>query len=116
MISALMKIPPTSPSSPPRERHQIRGHADLTPRVNKICGMIADAIISGANPIPGAIRFADRRGGAACGRGLGHGPRAGTFARAGQSRFLIKGQKTKSPQPTSMATGSKPFAMMAICR
>jgi hypothetical protein len=27
--------------------------------MNKICGMIADAIISGANPIPGAIE--DRR-------------------------------------------------------
>jgi len=36
-----------------------------------MCGMIAfRAIISGANPIPpGAIRMADRRGGAAGGRG-----------------------------------------------
>ena len=41
------------------------------------------AIISGANPIPpSAIRMADRRGGAACERGLKATPRAGTFARA----------------------------------
>jgi hypothetical protein len=33
----------------------------------KICGMIAGAIISGANPIPPrAIRMADRRGETAC--------------------------------------------------
>jgi hypothetical protein len=37
--------------------------------MNEMCGMIADAIISGANRIPGAIRMADRRGGAACERG-----------------------------------------------
>jgi len=48
--------------------------------------MIAyQAIISGANPIPpGAIRMADRCGGAAGGRGLQATPRAGTFARASQ--------------------------------
>jgi len=41
--------------------------------MNQRCGMIAyQAIISGANPIPpGAIRMADRRGGAAGERGLG---------------------------------------------
>jgi hypothetical protein len=50
----------------------------------KMCGMIAVAIISGANPIPAsAIRMADRREEAACGRGAKATPRAGTFARAG---------------------------------
>jgi hypothetical protein len=49
-----------------------------------MCGMIAyQAIISGANPIPpSAIRMTDRRGGAACERGLKATPRTGTFARA----------------------------------
>ena len=41
--------------------------------MNEMCGMIAFAIISGANPIPpSAIRMADRRGGAAGERGPGH--------------------------------------------
>jgi hypothetical protein len=44
------------------------------------------AIISGANPIPpGAIRMADRRGGAAADVDVAT-PRAGAFARAGQCR------------------------------
>jgi hypothetical protein len=50
-----------------------------------MCGMIAyPATISGANRIlPSAIRTADRRGRAACERGLKTTPRTGTFARAG---------------------------------
>jgi len=40
--------------------------------MNQMCGMIAFAIISGANPIPpSAIRMADHRGEAAGERGLG---------------------------------------------
>jgi hypothetical protein len=63
-----------------------------------MCGMIAKAIISGANLIPSAIedrryerdrasplraRSEDRRLGAACERGQAT-PHAGTFARTGQ--------------------------------
>src|ERR1700704_3406133 len=51
----------------------MRGHAGLFTCMNEMCGMIAFAIISGANPIPpSAIRMADRRGGAAGERGPGH--------------------------------------------
>jgi hypothetical protein len=57
--------------------------------MNKMCGMIACAIISGANPIPRAIEdrhvsaISNHRSGAACERGQAT-PHAGTFARAGQ--------------------------------
>jgi hypothetical protein len=57
--------------------------------MNKICGMIACAIISGANPIPSAIEIVassvieDHRPEAACGREQAT-PHAGTFARTGQ--------------------------------
>jgi len=64
------------------------GHDEKQPKpgMKQMCGMIAyRATISGANPIsPSAIRVADRRGEAACGRGLWATPRAGTFARAGE--------------------------------
>jgi hypothetical protein len=50
-----------------------------------MCGMIAFyAIISGANPILGAIRLADRRVWAACERGPCPRRVPGTFARAGK--------------------------------
>lgn len=49
-----------------------------------MCGMIADAIISGANPIPGAIRWSQIvAAGPRADVDLSHGPRAGTFARTG---------------------------------
>src|SRR3981189_447017 len=60
----------------------MRGHARLFTCMNEMCGMIAFAIISGANPIPpSAIRMADRRGGAAGERGPG--PAACPHVRAG---------------------------------
>jgi hypothetical protein len=48
---------------------------------------------------------------------LSHGPRADTFARAGQSND-VDGEEaeTKSPQPISMAAGFLISAMMQICR
>jgi hypothetical protein len=57
-----------------RKRYQIRRHAGLFGVRMKMCGMIACAIISGANPISQGRPRADVD--------FGH-PRADAFARAG---------------------------------
>jgi len=107
------------------------------PCVNQMCGMVAyQATISGANPIPGAICMADRRGGAACGRGRGprraparsrvpanEGSDGNALARrlatmrGGMWRPELRSPSdSKSPRPISLAAGSKILAMMSICR